>query len=70
MLIDRPVVHLQSCIASVPGESDQMVFTVVYRRAVFLHADVHRPNVESHAHFALFLEATEEKKQESWCYNT
>lgn len=58
VLIDRPVVHLQGCIASVPGESDQMVFAIVYRCIYLLNADVHCPNVERHTYFALFLEQT------------
>lgn len=65
VLIDRPVVHLQGCIAPVPGESDQMVFAIVYRRVYLLNADVHRSDVECHTYFALFLKQTQ-RAQKSW----
>lgn len=54
MLIDRPVVNLQGGVASVPGESHQVVFAVI-DRCHFLHTDVHGPYVESHANFAFLL---------------
>lgn len=56
MLIDWPVVHLQSGVTPVPGEAHQVVFAVVDGGAGLLHADVHRPDVEGHAYFALLLE--------------
>lgn len=65
VLIDRPVVHLQGCIAPVPGESDQMVFAIVYQRVYLLDADVHRSDVERHTYFALFLKQTQ-RAQKSW----
>lgn len=62
VFVHWPVVHLQRGVAAVPGETYQMVFAVVYRRGRLLHADVHRPDVEGHAHFALFLVETKERK--------
>lgn len=62
MLIDRPVVHLQSGVTPVPGEAHQVVFAVVDGGASLLHADVHRPDVEGHADFALLLEKRDKKK--------
>lgn len=64
MLIDGPVVHLQGCVASVPGEADQVVLAIVYRRAVFPNTDVHRPDVKRHGDFALFLES--DRKKQEW----
>lgn len=55
VLIDWPVVHLERSVASVPGESHQMVFAIVYGGRCLLDADVHCPNVECHADFSLFL---------------
>lgn len=65
VLIDRPVVHLQGRIAPVPGESDQMVFAIVYQRVYLLDADVHRSDVERHTYFALFLKQTQ-RARKSW----
>lgn len=62
VLIDWPVVHLQSGVTPVPGESDQMVFAIVYRCGCLPHADVHCPNVERHTYFALFLEKTQREE--------
>lgn len=59
VFIDWPVVHLQSGIPSVPGETHQMVFAVVDRGRCLLHADVHRPNVECNTYFSLFLKKRE-----------
>lgn len=56
VLIDWPVVHLQGGVTPVPGEAHQVVFAIVDGGAGLLHADVHCPDVEGHAHFALFLE--------------
>lgn len=64
VFIHWPVVHLQGGVTPVPGESDQMVFAVVYRRGRFLHADVHCPNVECHTRFALFLRETRRKHKQ------
>lgn len=63
MLIDWPVVHLQSGVTPVPGEAHQVVFAVVDGGAGLLHADVHRPDVEGHAYFALLLENKRTQKQ-------
>lgn len=63
MLIHWPVVHLQRGIAPVPGESDQVVFAIVYRRGRLLDADVHRPDVERHTYFALLLETTRREEE-------
>lgn len=72
VFIDGPVVHLQSGISTVPGESDQVVFAIVYCCGRFLDTDVHRPNVECHTYFALFLEKTqsEEEQRESYSSNS
>lgn len=56
VFIDWPVVHLQSGVTPVPGEAHQVVFAVVDGGAGLLHADVHCPDVEGHADFALLLE--------------
>lgn len=63
VLIDWPVVHLQSGIAPVPGESDQMVFAIVHCCGCLLNTDVHCPNVECHTYFALFLKKTQREGQ-------
>lgn len=64
VFIDRPVVHLQGGVTPVPGESDQMVFAIVYGRGCLLNADVHCPDVERHTHFALFLEKTQREDEQ------
>lgn len=63
VLIDWPVVHLQSGITPVPGEPHQVVFAVVDGRRRLLDTDVHRPNVESHTYFALLLEKKTPRKK-------
>lgn len=63
VLIDWPVVHLQSGITPVPGEPHQVVFAVVDGRRRLLDTDVHCPDVESHAYFALLLEKKDTKKE-------
>ena len=63
MFIHWPVVHLQRGVASVPGESDQVVFAIVYRCGHLLNADVHRPDVECYTHFALLLEKTQREEE-------
>lgn len=55
VLIDWPVVHLQSGITPIPGEPHQVVFAVVDGRRRLLDTDVHCPNIESHTYFALLL---------------
>lgn len=62
MLIDRPVVHLQSGITPVPGEANQVVFAIVDGGAGLLHADVYCTDVEGHANFALLLKKRGNKK--------
>lgn len=62
VLIDRPVVHLQSGVTPVPGEAHQVVFAIVDGGAGLLHADVHCPDVEGHADFALLLDKERDKK--------
>ena len=66
MLIDWPVVHLQGCVAPIPGETYQMVFAVIYCCASLLNTDIHRPDVEGHSHFALFLEKTQKSGGKGW----
>lgn len=65
MFIDGPVVHLQGGVTPVPGESDQMVFSVVDVGGYLLNTDVHRPNVKCHTYFALILEKTQRKKTQN-----
>lgn len=55
VLIDWPVVHLQSGVTPVPREAHQVVFAVVDGGARLLHADVHCADVEGHPYFALLL---------------
>lgn len=62
MLVDGPVVHLKRGIAPVSCESHHMVLAVVHRHAALLHHDVHQPDVEGDADFALFLKAGEDTK--------
>ena len=64
VLVDWPVVHLQGGVASVPGESNQMVFTIVYCCGQLLNTDVHCPNVESHTYFPLLLEKTQIEEEQ------
>lgn len=64
VLIDWPVVHLQSGITPVPGEAHQVVFAVVDRRRRLLDTDVHCPDVESHTYFALLLEKKKDTRKE------
>lgn len=55
MLIDRPVIHLQRSIATIPGETDNMILPIIHWGTTFLHADIHRANVERDSNFALLL---------------
>lgn len=55
MLIGRPVVHLQSGVAPVPGESDQMVLAIIHCCGCLLNTDVNRSDVECYTYFALLL---------------
>lgn len=55
VLIDGPVVHLQSGVAPIPGEAHHVVLSIVHRDTSFLHTDVDDPNVEGDTDFALLL---------------
>lgn len=55
VLIDRPVIHLQGSISTIPGEADNVIFSIIYWSAAFFHTDVHRADVKCHSDFPLLL---------------
>lgn len=55
MFIDRPVIHLQCSIATISGETDNVILPIIHWGAAFLHADIHCADVEGHSDFALLL---------------
>lgn len=63
-LIDRPVVHLQRCVATAPREAHHVVLAVVHHGVALLDGDVVRAHVENHPHRALVLQKVRETEKE------